>query len=401
MALLIKRVQMDERFRVDVMPGGKGSKVNILGPKGEPLIIGLDADSADFRRAQRALERMGLRSEDQPPAPQVRQRVKTTTITDPYPNITVYEKAKKVHKGATDYARATGKPIGLYDGVEYFVIDDKPLKYFIGKHYPKIAYYSGPGGTQEIYDFLRSTGNYARERQDDDTSMIIVRVDFAEVGGPVQWRSPRGPVSDWQREQSRKEAKLTAKEAGEDREPAPVTVRKIAVPKPGPTPADAGSAPEPAVASAGDAVPNPEDLRLLAEARARQAALHCPECAAVDTEFVAKNPQGLSAHRKGAHGVEGKTYTPSVVGKITSDSPLAEVGVAFDMLREALSKVVGGIDHAECERETEFQKADAQVQRERAERAETTLACIRTAFDTLPVNKAVAEVLDLLPPVKE
>lgn len=171
-ALLIRRVEMDERFKVDPKKGN--NKVNITGPEGQPLILSLDADPTDMRRAERALERMGLRAE-QRPAPATRQRVTTKPAGDPYPNITVYEKAKKVHKHATDYAKAKGVPIGLYDGVEFFVIDDKPLKYFIGKAYPKIQHYSGPGGTQEIYDFLRSTGNYARERQDDDTSAIILR----------------------------------------------------------------------------------------------------------------------------------------------------------------------------------------------------------------------------------
>jgi hypothetical protein len=356
MALLIRRVEMDERFKIDTKQNGF-NKVNILGPEGQPLIVALDADSRDFRQAERALERMGLRSEEQPPAPQVRQRVTTTPAKDPYPNITIYEKAKKVWKGATDYAKAKGVPVGIYDGVEFFLIDDKPLKYFIGKHYPKIQHYSGPGGTQEIYDFLRSTGNYARERQDDDTSAIIVRCEFAESGGPVQWRSPRSAVSDWQREQARKEAKVTAKEAGEDREPAPVVVTTVE---------ERRKAKE------------DEDKRI-----AEEAALNLIANAVIEEQ---------------ASGVTEPAPTPSTVATLEQ---IGEVNEAFTMLREALTRALDGADHVACERETEFHKADAQVQRERAERAETTLHLIWTAFNEYPQHKAVAEILPLLPPMRD
>lgn len=410
-ALLVRRVEMDERFKVDKKSAT--NKVNILGPKGEPLIIGLEASGTDIRRAERALERMGLRSADQPEAPQVRQRVTTRPAVDPYPNVTIYEKAKKVHKGATDYARATGKSVGLYDGVEFFIIDDKPLSYFVAKHYSKIQHYAGPGGKQEIYDFLRSTGNYARERDDDDTSIMIIRATFAEPGGaPVLFRSPRKAVSDWERDKQRKDARLTPQEAGEDREPGPVTIRQKPVEPTEPAPENAVidldkkqviPVPVPTPPR-----PSPEDQRLLAEAKAREASLTCPECKAEGVEFVAKNPQGLSGHRRANHGIQGTTYKPSVVGKIEPGSPLADVGTAFDMLRDALNKVTAEADHSACEidlaqatEEAEFQAADAQVQRRRAERAEETLHLIWTAFNEYPQHKAVAEILPLLPPMKD
>lgn len=348
-ALLIRRVEMDERFRVDPKPGN--NKVNITGPEGQPLIISLDADSTDFRRAERALERMGLRA-DERPAPTTRQRVTTKPATDPYPNITVYEKAKKVWKNVTDYAKATAKPIGLYDGIEFFIIDDKPLKYFIGKSYPKIKHYTGPGGTQEIYDFLRSTGNYAREHADDDTSAIIVRVEFAEVGGPIKWRSPRGPVSDWQREQARKEAKVTPHEAGEDREPFPVVVTH----KDDVEPESGG---EPGEVIDLDA-PKPEET--------------------------------------------GEVQEPT--GATTVE--IEEVDQAFEMLKEAIAKATGGLDHSTCEEreaqahaEAQYQRADAANQRLRAEKAETTLHLIWLAFSEMPQHKAVAEILPLLPPLRD
>jgi hypothetical protein len=355
--------------------------------------------------------------------------VTTTPATDPYPNISIQEKAFRVWKGATDYAKAKACQIGLYDGVEFYVIDDKPLKYFIGRHFPKIKHHLGAGGTREIYDFLRSTGNYARERDDDDTSIIIVRREFSNGGSEVIFRSPRRAVSEWEKEQARKERKVTPHEAGEDREPEPVVVTtveqreaeekarqqaeadKIAVE----AIAAAGEAEEPTGGTPGETIdlttptgaPSPEDLRLLAEARAAREALTCPECPA-ETPFVARNPQGLAAHRKSKHGVDGTTYTPSVLGKVTADSPIAEVAMAFDMLREALSKVTEQADHTECEgtlaearKEAQYQRADAEVQRKRAERAEETLNLIWLAFSTMPQHKAVAEILDLLPPLKD
>jgi hypothetical protein len=346
-ALLLRRVQMDERFRVETK--GSHNKVNITGPLGEPLIVSLDADTGDVRRAERALERMGLRSADQPVERTRSQRVTTKPATDPYPNITIYEKARKVWKGATDYAKAKGVAVGLYDGVEYFIIDDKPLKYFIGKHYPKIQHYSGPGGTQEIYDFLRATGNYAREREEDDMSVIIVRCEFAEAGGPVIFRSPRSAVSDWQREQARKEAKLTPHEAGEDREPGPVTVRRKPVAKP---------------------VETPEEIveRIVID----------------DPEPVVQTP------------------TTEV-----APADLEDVNEAFEMLQDTLKRAIGHLDHSACEgdlaaanQEAQYQRADAAKQRLRAEAAEQTLHLIWLAFSEMPQHKAVSEILPLLPPLK-
>lgn len=400
-ALLIKRVEMDPRFTAEIKGGA--NKVNILGPEKQPLILSLNADPTDIRKAERALERMGLR--DGSPAsqtPQVTESVtvrKTSDTTDPYPNQTVFEKAKKVWKGARDYAIATGKSLMAVDGVEFYMIDDKPLAYFLGRHYPKIKHYAGPGGKQEIYDFLRSTGNYGRERDEDENSIFILRTEWSDSGLAVVVRNPRKAVSDYERERLRKESKVTPKEAGEDREPFPVVVTKVepevVIDLDSPTPADVPSI-DPVAAAA------------LVREQERLAALTCPECLALGKTYTAKNPQGLAGHRKGQHGIQGTTYKPSVVAKIEPDSPLAEVGTAFEMLRDALAKVTGTLDHTACEktlaealREMQHQTASADQQRQRAERAEETLACIRVAFDTLPVNKAVSEVLDLIPPVTE
>jgi hypothetical protein len=397
-ALLIKRVEMDPRFRVEVKDGS--NKVNVTGPDGQPLIISLNADPTDMRRAERALERMGLR--DGSPAsqaPRVTESVtvrKTSENTDPYPNQTVFEKAKKVWKGARDYAAAKNKSLMEVDGVEFYMIDDKPLAYFVARHYPKIQHYAGPGGKQEIYDFLRSTGNYARERDEDENSIFIVRTEWSDSGLAVVVRNPRKAVSDYERNKQRQEAKIREQEVSQAlRAPQDDLVVMKIEPKSKPTPADIPSIDSEAAAA-------------LKREQERIASLTCPECKAEDKEFVAKNPQGLAGHRKAQHNVQGTTYKPSVVGKIDPDSPLAEIGMAFDMLRDALTRATGLVVHENCEQriseaehEAAFQKADAQVQRERAERAEQTLACIRIAFDTLPVNKAVAETLDLIPPVTE
>lgn len=409
-ALLVKKAELADGWSVTE----RQRRFDIFAPGQEvPVQIGKDADATDLRRAQSALSRLGLdkASGKTPPAPpRQTETVTTRPAQDPYPNWSIYEKAKKVWKAAKDYAVATGRPLLLQGDAEYFLIDDgKPLAFFIGKVLPKIKYYDGPGGQREVYDFLRSTGHCVREKQEDETSLWIVRTEWTDNGVAVVVRHPRKAVSDYERERLRKESKVTPHEAGEDREPAPVTVTTIAE-RVAEQVAAAEAAALEAIVQAGEepgATPTPEDARLLAEARARQESLTCPECKGQKKKFVADNPQGLAAHRRAKHGVQGSTYTPSVVGKITADGPLAEVGAAMEMLRESvLLTVQRAIDPAPYEaqiidltREADFQKADAQVQRERAERAEQTLQCIRLAFDTLPVNKAVAETLDLLPPV--
>lgn len=411
-ALLVRRVQMDERFKVD--DKRSNNKINITGPEGQPLIISQDADTSDVRRAERQLERMGLRQADQP-APKTRQRVTTTPLIDPYPNITVYEKARKVHKNATDYAKAKQVAIGLYDGVEFYVIDEYPLKYFIGKSYPKIKHYSGPGGTQEIYDFLRSTGNYAREKQDDDTSAIIVRVEFSESGAPIQWRSPRGPVSDWQREQARKEAKLTPHEAGEDREPAPVVTYT-------PLPIVIGSHVRrlPSRKRETDSIyqvtrMSRDVIVILGISGPDQGVEHTIKGAkAMADGFevvrfdIAKHAEAVEPTPEPTPEPVVEEPTPEPVPVPASEPEIEEVEQAFEMLKEALSRATGGLDHTVCEeglaearQEAQFQRADAQVQRERAQRAEETLNLIWLAFSTMAQHKAVAEILPLLPPLKD
>lgn len=397
-ALIVKRIEVSEGWtvqdrqrRFDIFPPGQTV----------PIALSKDADATDLRRAQSAFSRFGLDKAKAKQAPSQPTETVTvnTLVVDPYPTWTIFEKAKKVWKKAKDHAVANGAGTLQIGGVEYFLLEGKPLSYFIAQVLPKMRHYDGPGGQREVYDYLRSTGHCVRERQEDETSLWVVRSAWTDQGVEVVVRNPRRAVSDYERERLRKEGKVTAKEAGEDREPGPVTITKVE-----PTPAP--EVPSPA------AMPEAsEAAKALAEQRAREAALTCPECKAEDriAPFVAKNPQGLAAHRKALHGVNGTTYTPSVVGKISADSPLAEVGTAMEMLRETvMATVARAIDPGpyeqrieEAEREARFHKADADLQRERAERAEQILGCIRLAFDTMPVSQAVGETLGLLPPVTD
>lgn len=406
-ALLVKKAEISEGWSVQE----RQRRFDIFAPGEQvPVQIGKDADATDLRRAQSALSRLGLdkaQASTPPRPPKVSEQVTTQQVSDPYPTWTIYEKAKKVWKAAKDYAVATGKPLLEVEGAEYFLIDDKPMAFFIGKVLPKIKHYDGKGGQREVYDFLRSTGHAVREKQEDETSLWVVRTEWSDAGVEVKIRSPRKAVSDYERERQRKESKVTPHEAGEDREPGPVTITKVEVEHEGQTIDLTDKVAE----KVGErmAEPTPEDAALLEQARARQEALTCPECKTQKKKFVADNPQGLAAHRKSKHGVNGTTVKPDAVGRIDPSGPLGEVGMAMEMLRESvLLTVQRAIDPApyeaqisDLEREVEYQKADAQVQRERAERAEQTLACIRLAFDSLPVNKAVAETLDLLPPVTQ
>lgn len=388
--------------------------VQFLHPDGEQVIrLGNTADAGDVKQAISVLTKFGVLSSFDTAGKAV-----TETVTvrrdeqewiDPYPNWSVFEKSKKVWKAARDYAVATSKPLLDIGGAEYYLIDDRVLATFIARVLPKIKdRYFGVGGTREVYDYLRSTGNAVREHQDDESSLWVVRTVWSDEGAEVIIRNPRKAVSDYEIERQRKERKLREEEVSQRlRAPQDDLVITHTDPKP-------PICEEPVV----DMLDlTEEEQQILDEALRRRALLTCPECKEVGNEFVAANPQGLALHRKAAHGIEAKgTSHLTVVSKIKPGDPKAEVGIAFQMLAEAMdafmvkaepnealiSEVAAlGTQVAEMQQEMAFLRADNEVQRLRAQRAEEVIGCIRLAFDTQPMHQAAASTIDLLPPVKD
>lgn len=319
--------------------------VQFLHPDGEQVIrLGNTADAGDVKQAIGVLTKFGVLSTGT-----TKNDVVTETVIvrrdeqefiDPYPHWSVFEKSKKVWKAARDYAAATGKPLMETGGAEFYLIDDKKLAFFISKVLPKIRErYHGEGGTREVYDYLRSTGNAVHENAEDETSLWVVRTQWSDEGAEVIIRNPRRAVSDYEKEQQRKERKLREEEVSQ-RLRAPQDDLVITKVKPDPEPAPV----------------------------------------------------------------------------IDSDDPKAEVHTAFAYLIEAMDEFMAKADPNKAliadllslgeqletlKTEVAFMRADNEVQKRRADRAEEIIGCIRLAFDTQPMHQAAASTIDLLPPNKD
>lgn len=402
---LIRTVEAVEGWSVKV-----NSRVaQFLHPDGQQVLrLDLGADATDLKRTKAALDKFGVLGGDT--ITQTTREdvvIRRDEVEDPYSYMSIYEKGKKVWKAMRDYAVATNKPMALFGSDEFFVIEDKKLAFFVAKVLPKIATtYEGPGGSREVYDYLRATGNALRERDDDDNSLWVCRTQWNEGETTVLIRSPRKAISDYERNRLRKEARLREEEVSQ-RLRAPqddLTITKK-------EPATDCPTEEPAMPDTIDLTD--EAKALLDEAQKRKEMLTCPECKAEGEEYVAGNPQGLAMHRKSRHGVEPKgTSHLTVVSKIKPTDPKAEVGIAFQMLAEAMDlfmtkadpneALIGevarlGTQVAEMQQQINFLKADHDSAVSRAERAEEIIECIRLAFESQPIVQAAASTIDLLP----
>lgn len=135
--------------------------------------------------------------------------------------------------------------------------------------------------------------------------------------------------------------------------------------------------------------------------------LTCPECAAEGEEYTAKSNAGLSAHRRGKHGVVGTSRdairkrakkaqessgepVPDASAPTSlqdaQEAVMADVDAAWLLLRGEVEKVVEGLHDAE---------SVATWQR-RAEEAGDTLAGVRHAIQTMPMAKAYAVIAELV-----
>lgn len=382
-----------------------------LHPDGQQVIkIDLAADATDIKRTKAALDKYGVFGGDvltQTTSEEV--VIRRDEVEDPYSYMSIYEKGKRVWKSMRDYAVATNKPLAVFGDAEFFVVDDKPLAFFIGKVLPKITTtYQGPGGKREVYDYLRSTGNSLRERDDDDNSTWVCRTAWNEGETVVLIRNPKRAVSDYERNRLRKEARLREEEVSQ-RLRAPQDDLVITNVNDKDTPTDC-TPEEPTVPTAIDLTA--EQQVLLTEAQKRKEMLTCPECKTEGTEFVAGNPQGLAAHRKSQHGVQAKgTSHQTVVPKIKPGDPKEGIGTAFTLLAEAVDEFLAktdpnealiaevaalGTQVAEMQQKIQFLSRDLADAQNRAEKAEDIVACVRLAFDTQPMAQAAASTIDLV-----
>lgn len=136
--------------------------------------------------------------------------------------ISVLEMSKRVWSRARQYALTNSVDTQEHGGRQFYIVD-KPLSYFIAAEFPHLVPYEG--GKEKIYDFLRSTSNavYLGSRRTEGAEPPIKRwliaTEWSEAGTAVIIRHPRNPDRI-----DKIAERLTPHEAGEDREPGPVTV---------------------------------------------------------------------------------------------------------------------------------------------------------------------------------
>jgi hypothetical protein len=149
---------------------------------------------------------------------QVRQSATLSTNTA---EMTVIDRARAVWAKARGHAGDKNLETVEYEGVLFWKVE-KPLSYFINAVFPDL--HAWEGGRAPIYDFLRSTCNavnISRDPSTDSEHAWLIRDSWSEGSTVVIFRSVNPDRID------QRAAKLTPHEAGEDREPAPVEVRRV------------------------------------------------------------------------------------------------------------------------------------------------------------------------------
>ena len=186
--------------------------------------------------------------------------------------MSILDKSKKIWTSARNYCSNKNRPVQVIEGVSFWECD-KPLNYFVKGQFPELHDYERQ--KKPIYDFLRSTTNAVNVGSKTDESMKdgehhwLIRDDWCEAGTKVVFRSPKAPDSI-----DKRAARLTEKEAGEDRVPAPVVVTTKATPEATPVP---------------DPVPAPKPTPPVEEE------IKCPHDGC---SYVAKGVNSLNAHSK-------------------------------------------------------------------------------------------------------
>ena len=143
------------------------------------------------------------------------------TLTADTLEMTVPDRARAVWSKARTHCEERGCITEEYEGVLFWRVE-KPLSYFIHAVFPDLHAYEG--GRAPIYDFLRATANAVNISKDptvDAERAWLIRDTWNESNTVLLFRSVNPDRID------QRAAKLSPHEAGEDREPAPVEVRKI------------------------------------------------------------------------------------------------------------------------------------------------------------------------------
>jgi len=143
------------------------------------------------------------------------------TLTADTLEMSIPDRAKAVWAKARTHVEERDCTTEEYEGVLFWRVE-KPLSYFIHAVFPDLHAYEG--GRAPIYDFLRATANAVNISKDptvDSEHAWLIRDTWNENGTVLLFRSVSPDRID------QRAAKLTPHEAGEDREPAPVEVRKV------------------------------------------------------------------------------------------------------------------------------------------------------------------------------
>lgn len=159
----------------------------------------------------------------------------------------IFDRSRSVWANARSHCERNGYPSEVHEGVLFYRVD-KPLSYFITAVFPDMLAYEG--GRRPIYEFLRSTCNAvnlnSKTRDDDEAPVTqhawLIRDSWNDSGTVVMFRTLTPDAID------KRAQKLTPHEAGEDRPPAPVEVRRVQPTK------DKG------MTTATPAVPTPSDI---------------------------------------------------------------------------------------------------------------------------------------------
>jgi hypothetical protein len=267
-----------------------------------------------------------------------RASVTPTLATDTL-ETSIPDRAKAVWAKARSHAEDRGCQTEEYQDILFWRVE-KPLSYFIHAVFPDLHAYEG--GRAPIYDFLRATTNAVNISKDpsiDSEHAWLIRDSWNDSATVLLFRSVSPDRID------QRAARLSPHEAGEDREPAPVEVRKVE---------------ETMTAEADTSFPCPE-----------------PDC-----DFVGRSPNAVNAH-SAAH-----KRTPIVV--VTGYTTLPDGRVQCDEC-SATFKEAGSIpghkkQHYNERREAEIGRLEREVRRLRAAKTGDITLTVEAALRTLQTH---------------
>lgn len=266
------------------------------------------------------------------PKTKKKQTRRTDVLSSNTIEMTVIERARSVWAKARSHATEKACETVEYDGVLFWKVE-KPLSYFINAVLPDL--HAWEGGRAPIYDFLRATCNAVNVSRDPSTDAEhawLIRDAWSDSSTVIIFRSVNPDRID------QRAAKLTPHEAGEDREPAPIEVRRI----------------EEATTKAQK---KEEDVTTDATPTTTEETFPCPE-PGCDQKFSSRNAMNghLAAHR-------GKSVVPPGTGFITLPDGRVKCDECDAIFKEASSIPGHKKQHWNERREAEVERLQREVRR--------------------------------------